>query len=351
MKRFILLSVLAGALPLAMQAQDDLYFTPSDNKPFVEEKANAKPTYYGGISKSDAEYNRRGALRSSYEVIGKDSLGNDIIRFEPGDGSYTSRFDTIYQADRYYDVSEDDFAYSRRMSRFDGYWGIYSPWYMGRPYYYSHWGYWDPWYSDIYDPWYYGGYYGGYYGAYRGWYGPWGYGYYGGSWGWPYYHRGYGYGYYGYGYGYYGYGWAPRHGYYASGHTGTGNHWANGRTRHDADFRGYRGSNFNTRNSNFNANGTRTVRSYGNASTRTDSRFGGSRGVSDSRFGGSRNSNTYNNTRSSNSTRTYDTPNRSFGNGSRSTFSGGSFSGSRSSGGGSFGGSRGGGGSFGGHRR
>ena len=250
---------------------------------------------------------------------------------------------------RKYEGTDDDFAYSRRMSRFDGFWGgYYDPWFMGRASVYAGWGwpspyYYSGWYDTWYDPWYYG-YYSGYpyygYGYYYG-----GYPYYRGY---PYYYgyAGYGWygpwrGYYGWGYPYYGY---RRGGYYAyGGHTGTANHWgrSNGSYRGSVErggsygnFSGYRGS-------------TGTM-SQGNAG-----QFGGN-SVPDrsniGQFGGSRQS--YGNQ----GTRSYSAPNSSysppsnssFGGATRSTFGGGSFGGSRA-GGGSFGGTRNGGG-FGGHR-
>ena len=321
MKLFIHFSFLLSILPLSATAQDDLYFIPNDgtNKNMQEvviDKNDGAPTYYSGINKSDMEYNHRGKFRSSYQKIGKDSLGNDIIQFEIGNGKY-GETDTVYQVECYYNSDEDVFAYSRRMGRFEGFWGYYSPWRIGSPYYYSAWGYWDPWYSDFYGPWLGYGYgWGGYY----GWYNPWRYGYYG--WGSPYYYGGW----------YpYGYSWRPNYSYRgAFGHTGTANHWANGRVFNNRNVAGYRG----------NGNTNRDFQSYDNTRVRS-SRFGGSRGVTNGNFGGSRNNSTrFNNTRSY-------TPNRSsFGSGTRSSYGGGSFGGSR--GGGAT--RSGGGGRFGGHR-
>lgn len=346
MKRFILFSLMAAALPLSMMAQDDVYFIPSKQSvKNVEVQVDDSPTYYSGIGKNDYEYNRRANLQGFYKKIGRDSLGNDIVEYRTNDGM--SRIDTIYQFDRYYENNSDDFAYSRRMGRFDDFYGYRNYWDYGYPAVgvYASVGYWSPWYDDFYDPWYYGyrGYYGwgSYYGygGYYGWYNPWRYNY---GWGYPYY--GYGYPYYGYGYPYYG---NRYYGYY-NGHTGTGNHFGrnnnySGQTYRNNSNRVFgnmnqRSSRFGNNNSNYNSRNTYNNSRFGNQ----NSRFGNQQ----SRFGNQQRQSQFNdydrgNTRSYNSS--------SFGSGSRS--GGGSFGGGSRSGGGSFGGgSRGGGGSFGGHR-
>ena len=315
MKKLLMLLVLASAMPLASMAQDDdVYFTPS--KAPKEVKKAEKPTYYSGSNRDVDEYNRRGQLNSWYQKIGSDSLGNDIITFQGGPGVYP---DSVYGDTAYvYPGSarfsnDDDYTYTRRMSRWDGY---YDPWFYSN-YYYGPWRY--GWYDPWYDPWYYG---------YTGWYDPWYYGY-GGwyGWGYPY-------------YGWYNWGWPGGRYVYNGGHTGTANHWGNG-TRGfsrdgyvpvhggrsaNGDFWGYRGGNSNsTPSSQHRGNGTRAW------SNNSDSRFGGARTRSENA----------NNFPSSNMSR------GSFGGGSGS-FGGGSFGGA-SRGGGSFGGSRG-GGSFGGRR-
>ena len=63
--------------------------------------------------------------------------------------------DTIYGGfTRQYESDNDDFAYSRRMSRFDGFWGgYYDPWYAGRSSFYVGWGWRSPYYSGWYDTW------------------------------------------------------------------------------------------------------------------------------------------------------------------------------------------------------
>ena len=99
MKRFFLLSVLAGALPFTAAAQDDdLYFTPKKGAETevqmpLKSRVDA-PTYYSGSNRDVDEYNRRGKLKSYYQKIGTDSLGNDIIEFRRGNGVYGEPSDT-----------------------------------------------------------------------------------------------------------------------------------------------------------------------------------------------------------------------------------------------------------------
>ena len=157
MKKLLLISMLVGAMPLAMMAQDDdLYFVSKKKKATVVEEAQdqfgmPKDTYYAGSNRSVDEYNRR--MRSQVEVIG-DSSKVDVIDFNAEKGVYP-------------DSVSEDFELTKKMSRFDDYqldsaywagykkgrdiwWGWHSPWY------YSRWGWYDPWY----DPWYYRGYWG-----------------------------------------------------------------------------------------------------------------------------------------------------------------------------------------------
>ena len=151
MKKLLLISMLVGAMPLAMMAQDDdLYFVSKKKKSAVVEEAQdqfglPKDTYYAGSNRSVDEYNRR--MRSQVEVIG-DSSKVDVIDFNAEKGVYP-------------DSVSEDFELTKKMSRFDDYqldsaywagykkgrdiwWGWHSPWY------YSRWGWYDPWY----DPWY-----------------------------------------------------------------------------------------------------------------------------------------------------------------------------------------------------
>lgn len=206
----LLFSAFVCAMPLTMLAQDDdLYFVPKKQTignsvaNELTSEYNHQP-YYCGSSRDVDEYNRRGKLKSYYQKIGTDSLGNDIIEFHEGDGTYgTADLDstiTIYPgSERYYD--DDDFKCARRMGRFDGY---YDPALYSWSYPYSYWrgyyGWYDPWYDPFYSP-YYAGWYGG-------WYSPWRYDY----WGWNYPYWGWS-------------GWhAPIYHYSYNGPTGTRNH-------------------------------------------------------------------------------------------------------------------------------
>ena len=95
MKKLLLISMLVGAMPLAMMAQDDdLYFVSKKKKSAVVEEAQdqfglPKDTYYAGSNRSVDEYNRR--FKSQVEQI--DSV--DSLR--------------------------EDFKLTKRMSRFDEY--------------------------------------------------------------------------------------------------------------------------------------------------------------------------------------------------------------------------------------
>ena len=199
MNKKILVSLILGALPLTLMAQDDdMYFVPS--KKNVEKEAAdygvPRSTYYSGINRSVDDYNRRG---SYYQVLPSDTTGNDIITFSGTKGVYPAP-DSI--------SADEDYALTRQMARYDGYepeqayregyrdgrrdsW--HSPWYYSSfyPWYDSYW-YWnDPWYygwhGAWYDPWYYDYYWYRPYGWYRwhyGWHRPYYYGgvtYYGGG--------------------------------------------------------------------------------------------------------------------------------------------------------------------------
>ena len=187
----ILVSLILGALPLTMMAQDDdMYFVPSKKSSVsttTVRNVRPAPTFDSGSSRSVDEYNRRGG--SYYEVLPTDSVGNDIISFNGELGVYPDS------------NAVEDFALTREMSRWDGYepdpnayaegyrdgrrdsWSLYSwhsPWFYSSyyPWYDSSYWYWnDPWYYrrygwyySWYDPWYYDwyrpyGYY-SYYGPY-----------------------------------------------------------------------------------------------------------------------------------------------------------------------------------------
>ncbi len=179
-KKLIMSLLMLGALPLQTVAQDDdMYFVPTKENKAKEAKSYGMPsdTYYSGSSRSVDDYNRR--IRSSVTPI--DSAGNDIIEFSAVRGVYP---DSAYQ-----EVADDNYRYTRRMSRFDGYtpseaywdgyrdgrwsspwrysswygWYDYDPWYWDSPWYYSSW--YSPWYYGYYRPWHHSWY--GYYGSYR----------------------------------------------------------------------------------------------------------------------------------------------------------------------------------------
>lgn len=360
MKKWIFLTVIAGVMPFTLRAQDDMYFTPTKpaEKSTVAPVQTEQPTYYSGINQTVDEYNRRN-LYSSYQVVGTDSLGNDIIEMTEGTG-YPK--DTVYV----FRDNDDDFAYSRRMGRFDGFYGWYDP------FFYNYWG--GPWsYWSWYDPWYYGYY--GYYGIYDPWlygYG-YGWGYYGwrySSWGWPYYGRYYGwytpwyYNSYGPGIAYRGTNGTRNHGSVARGGSSTGTRGVFGGSRNSGTFG----------NNNINNNGSSTAsaarQGVSNGTRRSTGGFvGGSRSNVGTTNTGQRSSGAYNGGNRSNggtfggsntnTPRQTSTPSRNSSpspsySGSSHSSGGGSFGGGSRGGGGSFGGgggSRGGGGSFGGGSR
>ena len=187
MKKSLLISLLIGALPLGMAAQDDdLYFVPKKSTTIAAEseltfkRGVPRDTYYSGSNRSVDDYNRR---LSTYVPI--DSVMSDTIDFSAEMGVYPDS------------LGFEDFELTKRLGRFDGYdysqssaywagynagrnaWGWYSPWY------YNRYGWYDPWYYG-YDPYYYYGWYDPWYPGYYSYYG-WGYPYRWG-WGYPYYY-------------------------------------------------------------------------------------------------------------------------------------------------------------------
>lgn len=307
MKKWILLSVMLGAVTLPGLAQDDdMYFVPSKNS-VARERASASysspaaPVYHSGSWRSIDDYNRRG---SSYEVLPSDS--SDIINFLGVEGVYPD--------------SLSDFELSRKMSRFDGY-EPYEAYMAGYAKGYSDWSWHSPWYYSSFYPWYDSWYYDPWYYGY-GWYDPWYYSY----WGWGgYYSRYY------YHPWYYGRGWGGG-GYVAHTYSpGTHNH---GRVSGAAPNRGH---------------SVGRSRSY-SAGTFGSNRSGAISGArSTGQYGGSRSAGTSTRTRTvlsgGSSSGTYSNSNGNFGGSSSS--SSGSFGGSRSSGGGSYSsGGGGGGGSY-----
>lgn len=328
MKKLLLISMLIGAMPLAMMAQDDdLYFVPKKNKQASLVEKVTETYNLPTDSRMVDEYNRR-MVKSSYEVIDGDTTKLDIIDFCEEKGIYPDS------------LQNEDFKLTKKMLRFDDYdisdnaafWAGYN---VGRSYWHSPWYYSRYW--GWYDPWYYGGWY-GYYPWYDSWYYP--YGYY--AWGYPYYYGHYWYYPYGY-YGFYG------HPYYYGG--GGGGHYY-GRTGNAGTINTYGGSRVVSYRNGSNGN-------YRGFSTRNDSRHSSLRdraiGASRSSSGSSRYTN------SSNRSGSYGSSSRMSNGSSRGSYGGfsrgGSYSSgssSRSSGGGySSGGFRsggGGGGSRGGRR-
>ncbi len=205
MKKLVLLSLLVvGFVPMSLFAQDDMYFVPKKAEKNVQ--SATRKTVGDSLSPVKSldmtvdEYNRR-HMKSSYKVIGADSLGNDIIEFEPGDGKYPD-VDTVnvFQAPQF----DDDYYYSAQMGLFNNYYGWYDPFFYGYlsnrwNHYYGLWYPWyNPWANGLYDSWYNGWYYGLYPWNYYGWWfeNPiyWGWGMYElFSWGYPRYHVNYGY--------------------------------------------------------------------------------------------------------------------------------------------------------------
>lgn len=322
MKKIALLALLIGTMPLGMQAQDDMYLMPSKSKKVANSSVVTKDSKvtYSGSDRDVDEYNRHGKFWSHYQKIGSDDRGNDIIEFQKGRGIYpdSTYIDTTFVG-QYYDtmIDDDDYRYTQRMSRWDGY---YDPWfYTSRrwrsyPYWRAGWGWYNPWYygyagyyAPWYDPWYAG------YGY------PYAYGYYGYGWGSPYYYSRY-------------YGWAgyPVRYVYRTGHTGTLTYYDR------SNFRPYDGRVYDSPNRN---------RRYGRDVRRYDNRYNSSGNTVT--FGSRRPSPRYDSPTNSdrrNTTPTFQgptrTPSGSFGSGS---FGGGTSPRGSSGGfhgGGSFGGGR-----------
>ena len=128
MKKLLLIILAVVMAPIGMMAQDDMYYVPKKSDKVKKTEAQKevldepKP-----MNMSVDEYNRR-HMKSSYEVIGTDSVGNDIIEFTPGDGSYP-KVDTVFVYKNYTD--EDDYYYSARMGLFDDYYGWWNPYLYG----------------------------------------------------------------------------------------------------------------------------------------------------------------------------------------------------------------------------
>lgn len=184
MKRLLLTTLTALMLmPLTATAQDDMYFVPtkSNVKKSAEKYGMPKDTYYCGSKRDVDEYNRR--LKSKVEVISDDALlaGNSLADNDTlvtdtlvGDTIVFIAEKGVYPKDNARMQSDNDYKYTRNMSRWDNYevsnayWNGYNDGRFNR---------WYGW-SSFYDPWYYSSWYGG-------WYDPWYYSWYGGYY--PYY--------------------------------------------------------------------------------------------------------------------------------------------------------------------
>ena len=197
MKRLGLLAIgLALGSFSAMAQTDDVYFVPKKSDRINKERQDKDETdadvYYSGSNRNVDEYNRRTRNGSRYQKISRDSLGNIIVE-EDVEGVMATRDRGYNDRSRrdnrdYYD--EDDYYYSRRVSRF------YDPWFFGYYGYSPYYGY-SRWDWDWYDPFYYS--YGPrWHGHYAYWYNDWAYPYYGYGWRSPYYYGGYYGPYYGY---------------------------------------------------------------------------------------------------------------------------------------------------------
>ena len=105
MKKQLLISLLIGALPLGMAAQDDdLYFV--SKKKSVEKVADdyglPRDTYYSGSNRDVDEYNRRW---SHYEQI--DSTMADVIDFNGEKGGFLRVRTELLNCDLYRFLKND----------------------------------------------------------------------------------------------------------------------------------------------------------------------------------------------------------------------------------------------------
>lgn len=237
---------------------------------------------------------------------------SDVVFFDEVKGEYPDTLGLVKKksySDGYNDYDGDDYAYSRELNRW---YGFYDPWLYGHyygfysPFYSSYYGWYDPWYYPYYGGWY--GYYNPwYYSYYGGWYDPWWYG------GYHHWHGG---------------GAKPIHrdnggigmGYSNRGHVNTGIGAAGGYAN--------RGTNYSTGRGNV----------YNDIAKKNDNTT--RRIVSSNRTVGSRQSNSnFNSSRSyTNTYRSQDHNSSAFSGSNRSFSGGGGFSGGGFSGGGSRGG-------------
>ena len=131
MKRLLLTTLTALMLmPLTATAQDDMYFVPtkSNVKKSAEKYGMPKDTYYCGSKRDVDEYNRR--LKSKVEVISDDALlaGNSLADNDTlvtdtlvGDTIVFIAEKGVYPKDNAHMQSDNDYKYTRNMSRWDNY--------------------------------------------------------------------------------------------------------------------------------------------------------------------------------------------------------------------------------------
>ena len=164
MKKIVLISILSGFVSLCAFAQDDMYFIPKKvDKAEQRQEIDIPVGYVGNAPLRDVdEYNRRGQFASQYFMLDSAAAYNDVIDFTV-DTAYVAGNDSLLMYDDDFDYAynpEDDYVYSRRMSRYDDFywydpwyygWYGYGPYWYGRPYWYA-----GVWYDPWYDPWFYG---------------------------------------------------------------------------------------------------------------------------------------------------------------------------------------------------
>ena len=160
-----------------VRAQDDMYFVPKkvDKTEVAEERSVVRAIPMRDVD----EYNRRGQFSSQYQSVDLDTLYSDVIIMDTASvDTTTENALAVDDFDYAYDP-QDDYTYSRRLSRYDDYywhdpwyygWYGYGPYWYGSPYWYA--GLWyAPWFYGWHRPWgwYYPSYwYGSYYRPYRG---------------------------------------------------------------------------------------------------------------------------------------------------------------------------------------
>ena len=173
MKKLILLTIVSAFSISLMAQDDDMYFVPTKENKAKEAKMYGMPqnTYYSGSNRSVDDYNRRAMIGAPI-----DTTANDIIDFSAVRGVYP---DSAYSLP----PENEDYALTRRMSRFDdytpseAYWDGYRAGRWSSPWYNTWYSWYDPWYYDSWwywnDPFYYSSWYGWRYPwYYSSWYSP-----------------------------------------------------------------------------------------------------------------------------------------------------------------------------------